>query len=137
MTRTFVKPVITHVDAGRLKLLLAAHYAVPPRPTATWLDRLGALLRHAEVIGAEQVRPDRVTMNSRLRVRDKSTREQMDMRLVFPDDANETPREQCCVSILSPMGLSLLGRREGDDIHGRLSIEKILYQPEAAGDDDV
>jgi regulator of nucleoside diphosphate kinase len=45
------------------------------------------------------------------------------------------------VSVFSPVGTAILGFREGDRIHwpgtdGHISIEieKVLYQPEAAGD---
>jgi regulator of nucleoside diphosphate kinase len=35
---------------------------------------------------------------------------------------------------LSPLGLSILGRRTGDIVDGRVRIDELLYQPEAAGD---
>jgi regulator of nucleoside diphosphate kinase len=132
------KPTITHFDAGRLRLLMTAGMAERCR-TATWLNRLDHLLKQAQIVPAEEIRPDTVTMNSRIRLRDKSDCQTMDLTLVFPNGASAIggEDEQYRVSILSPMGLSVLGRRVGHEIHGRLAIEQIMYQPEAAGEYDL
>ena len=48
------------------------------------------------------------------------------------------------VSILAPIGTAIIGYRVGDAVEWevpagirRLKVEKILYQPEAAGDYDL
>jgi regulator of nucleoside diphosphate kinase len=58
--------------------------------------------------------------------------------VVFPSEADS---EQGKISILAPVGTALLGYRVGDTVEWklpgglrRLKIERILYQPEAAGD---
>ena len=62
----------------------------------------------------------------------------MEVTLVFPADADIDAGK---LSVLSPVGTALLGYAEGDTVEWevpagkrRIRIEKILYQPEAAGD---
>jgi len=57
---------------------------------------------------------------------------------VYPDEADFTVGK---VSILAPLGSALLGARAGSviKVHAptgvrRMKVERILYQPEAAGD---
>ncbi|ANN68492.1 GreA/GreB family elongation factor [Bordetella bronchialis] len=84
------------------------------------------------------VPPDLVTMRTRLLLRDAAGAEQT-LTLVYPAEADVA---QGCISVLSPLGLSLLGCREGQTVQwqGRDrvmhagTVAKILYQPEAAGD---
>jgi regulator of nucleoside diphosphate kinase len=59
-------------------------------------------------------------------------------KLTFPVDTEKDPES---VSILEPLGTALLGCREGDivefveeDEKHFLRVEKLLYQPESAGD---
>ena len=62
----------------------------------------------------------------------------MTCSLVFPTEAlNDADLDKLNVSILTPIGLSLLGRRVGDTVEGRVKIQELMYQPEAAGDFDV
>jgi regulator of nucleoside diphosphate kinase len=79
-------------------------------------------------------------MNSKAEIRDLNTKETMTYTLVFPLDANI---DEGKISILAPLGTAILGYRVGDEFEWevpsgkrRLRIEKILYQPEAAGDYD-
>ena len=81
---------------------------------------------------------DVVTMNSEVLVRDLDSKKEMTVTLVFPSEAD---LEQGKISILAPVGTALLGYRVGDTIEWkvpgrvrRLRVEKVLYQPEAAGD---
>jgi regulator of nucleoside diphosphate kinase len=77
-------------------------------------------------------------MNSRLRFVDLDDGDFTEVTLVFPAHADIASGK---LSILSPIGTALLGYSEGDKIEWnvpagkrRIQIEKILYQPEAAGD---
>ena len=58
--------------------------------------------------------------------------------LVYPDEADINEGK---LSVLAPLGTALLGMRVGDIVEfeapagtRRLKIERVLYQPEAAGD---
>jgi regulator of nucleoside diphosphate kinase len=60
------------------------------------------------------------------------------LTLVFPSDADV---EQDKTSVLAPLGTAVLGYRLGDTFEWRmpgrvrrLKLERVLYQPEAAGD---
>lgn len=127
------EPQVTDLDCKRLLILLALAKATQPESAALQV-RLQQLLESAEVVPAEVVPADVVTMNSEVQVWDEDTARQMNMALVFPVDAQGSNRNRVKLSILSQVGMSLLGRRIGDVVDGTLRIDKLLYQPEAAGD---
>jgi regulator of nucleoside diphosphate kinase len=63
----------------------------------------------------------------------------MELRLVYPQNANFS---KGLISVLSPLGCALLGYRAGDVVtfkapkgEQRVQIEKVIYQPEANGED--
>jgi len=77
-------------------------------------------------------------MNSKVRLKDLDSGEEVIYSLVFPNDANVAENK---ISVLAPVGTALIGYRVGDPIEWkvprglkRLKIEEILYQPERAGD---
>lgn len=125
---------VTVKDMDRLGRLVLA--AISEAPDLEPLRALDGELDRAQAVRPEEVPPDVVTMNSKLRITDLATGQQRLVTLVYPDQANDEER----VSILSPLGTALLGYRVGDEIRwempaGRLHlrIEELLYQPEAAG----
>ncbi len=102
------------------------------------LQSLQAELQSAEVMESTAIPKTVVTMNSKLRFMDMDDQSETEVRLVFPSDADMA---EGLLSVLSPIGTALLGYHEGDLIEWavpagtrRIRIEKILYQPEAAGD---
>ena len=127
--------VITEFDEKRLKtLVLTAGNS--KNQINRWLKRLDLILQRAEVVPPKKIQSNRVTMNSKFRLKDEIGNEEMELTLVFPISTakEDTPDfEEFNVSILSPMGLSVFGRRTGDVIQGRVNISEILYQPEAEG----
>ncbi|MGE5056169.1 MAG: GreA/GreB family elongation factor [Acidobacteriota bacterium] len=73
-------------------------------------------------------------MNSRFRVLDLGTGKKQVYTLVYPDQAAASSGS---ISVLAPLGIALLGRRQGDtidvDVPGRirqLRIERVLYPPD-------
>ncbi len=125
---------VTLFDARQLAaLILSAGYTENgPSP---WLERLGRLLKQARLVWPGRISPDTITMNSTVAMQDKQSTEKMNLTLVFPAamNKNQPPNsDEVKVSILTPLGLSVLGRRVGECIGGRLFIEKMLYQPEAS-----
>lgn len=132
---------VTQHDMERLRALIASIHGVRgagadarDRP---YLVMLSAELDQAVVVGHDEVPPDVVTMNSRVRLRDG--RRTWIMTLVFPEDANP---EEGAISVLAPLGAALLGCRVGQTVRFRVpggaertcEILSVLYQPEAAGD---
>ena len=80
-------------------------------------------------------------MNSLVRVRDLETEEVEAYTLVYPTFADISRN---FLSILTPVGVALLGHRQGETVDGvsllgptRLRVEQVEFQPESAGQYDV
>jgi regulator of nucleoside diphosphate kinase len=127
--------VITGPDFDRLR-----HLVESPRYRVTHaalLQALRAELDRCQVVEPGNVPDGVVTMHTRLVVRDSKTKDEETFTLVFPEDADI---DEGKLSVLAPLGTALLGTRVGQvvefDAPGgkrRLRVEKVLYQPEAAG----
>jgi len=119
---------LTKLDHGRLFKLNGGH---PPEPLTDVLDS-------AELIDSAQVRPDVVTLYSQVLVTQEDGK-QRKLTLCYPDDAEPGAG---FISVLSPVGLALLGRRVGAQVgwtmpSGKqrlLRIDAVLFQPESSGD---
>ena len=134
------KIYITEFDKSRLEELIevAEEFGGHDRND---LESLAGELEKAEVVPPKDVPPDVVTMNSKVVLRDLTTDEKTTYILVFPRDANI---DEGAISILAPVGTAILGYAKGDIVEWpvpsgirRISIEEILYQPEAAGNFDL
>jgi regulator of nucleoside diphosphate kinase len=136
MTLLLETPVmIRDADHVRLREWLAH---LPPRQRTPYLDALRRKLSEADVIERTAVPRDLVTMNSLVGLRDLTTDEKLTCILVYPDEANVVQRK---VSVAVPLGTEMLGRQVGTTLHCPVStgvrpirIERVYYQPEAAGD---
>lgn len=98
------------------------------------VDALRTLLRRSEDLPGEDVPGDMITMDSRFIVSHADTGEHRTYALVYPEQ--EAPWLGR-VSVVSPMGLALLGAREGEDICWLsatvpevVRVERVLYQPQ-------
>lgn len=130
---------ITRFDLERLNKLMAEKRA--EGGNSAYLKDLEEELTRASIVESDEVPGDVITMNSRVRLKDMDTGEEMTLSLVFPQDADI---DQGRISILAPVGTGMLGYRVGDVLEWqvpaglrRLEILEILYQPEAAGDFDL
>jgi regulator of nucleoside diphosphate kinase len=131
--------VVTELDQNRLRNLLEDVKRWNARDR-THVDHLEAELNRADVVRPADVPCDVVTLNSEIAVRDMDSNEEMTFVLVFPSDADVNRQR---ISILAPIGTAVLGSRIGDTIDWkvpgrtrRLKIERVLFQPEAAGQFD-
>lgn len=128
---------VTENDVKRLQTLLevakqSQYYG------SDELQKLGAELNRALVVASKDVPRDVITMNSKVRLLDLETKEEMTYTLVFPDEADFAEGK---ISVLAPIGTAMLGYRAGDTFSWqvpagirRIKILAILYQPEASGD---
>lgn len=130
---------ITELDMERLKKRLLESDAVPERDKGT-LAELEQELMNAEVVPAQEIPHDVITMNSSVLLKDLDTEKELAYTLVFPADADAGQNR---ISVLAPIGTAMIGYRVGDVITWavpagprRLRVEKVVYQPEAAGDYD-
>jgi regulator of nucleoside diphosphate kinase len=128
---------ITAFDKERLNELIAVAREFGDKDRQ-YLNDLTAELTRAKVVDSREIPPSVVTMNSKVILCDVDTGERMTYSLVFPRDADIGSG---AISILAPVGTAILGYGEGNTIEWsvpsgkrRIKIEKILYQPEAAGD---
>jgi regulator of nucleoside diphosphate kinase len=131
--------VVTEFDQSRLRSLLKGTRQWSARDRIH-VDRLESELDRAHVVAPVDVPPDVVTMNSEIVVRDMDSNEELTFAVVFPSDADVNRQK---ISILAPIGTAVLGYRAGDMIEWnvpgrrrRLRIERVVFQPEAAGQFD-
>jgi len=128
---------ITDNDMRRLRelIIVAREFG---KEDEMYLQELENELNRGKVVKPQDIPPNVITMNSEVYLRDLNTKEEITYRLVFPYRADASKGR---VSILAPIGTALLGYSVGDTIEwkvpagiAKLKVEKILYQPEAAGD---
>ena len=121
--------VLTELDHVRLRKLQGAggHPA------------LEALLDIAELMRSREVPADIVTMHSKITLVDTRTGQRDQMTLCYPPEADPA---KGFLSVLSPVGMSLIGLRLGAVAHWNTPggearsarVEEILFQPEASGE---
>lgn len=126
--------VITEEDYRRLEWLIDTSRRIY-RPNADRLEGLERELEQAVLVKSDEVPPDVVTMNSRVRVRDLENGRELAYRIVFPSEANMADNR---ISVLAPMGTALLGLRAGATVEWmapsgmrRFRVLEVEYQPEA------
>ncbi len=124
---------VTQTDCLRLRSLISVYDEEWKDKT---VDELREEIGRAKIVSAEHIESDVVTMRSRVKL--LLDGEKHEVSLVYPDEADMTLKK---LSVLSPVGTAILGYSEGHKINWRvpkgeanIRIEKILYQPESAGD---
>ena len=102
------------------------------------LNQLEKELMHANLTSSTDIPPDIITMNSKVRILDVETDEEMVFTLVFPTEAD---LKQEKLSVLAPIGTAILGFKTGDVINWnvpdgirKIKVIEVIYQPEASGD---
>jgi regulator of nucleoside diphosphate kinase len=127
---------VTAADRQRL------HSLIDTWPDIRDLEAAEALadeLARAEIVPAETIAGNVVTMNSRVVFQDQETAERREVWLVYPQDSDV---DRGRISVLAPIGSALLGLAVGETIEWplpsgqvkRLRVVEVVYQPEQAGD---
>lgn len=126
---------ITENDYQRLMGLV--QFSTIKTTEQTVVDRLVKNLNEAKMLKQEDIADNVVTMNSRVILKDLTSKREAEITITYPQDAE--PRERR-VSILSEIGLALLGRKENEMVSWRIpkgigsfEITKVTYQPESVG----
>jgi len=120
---------LTELDFTRLKKLTAAGA----------LPQLDDLLDEAEVVPAQAIPADVVTMYAQFIIRDLKMQRRQVLVLCYPADAEPA---KGYISVLSPAAMGLIGLPVGavarwigpDGEESVAQIEEVLFQPEATGD---
>jgi regulator of nucleoside diphosphate kinase len=121
--------LLTEIDFARLNNLSGTQF--PPELVDT-LDSL-------DLVPSREIPPDVVTMYSQVIVEDLASGKRQRLTLCYPADAEP---HLGFISVLSPVGASLLGQRVGATARWRTpngdecaaEIAALLFQPEASGD---
>ena len=106
---------LSRADLERLRAIL------DPRK-ASFQDREHLLdlqqeIDEARIVDTDDMDADVVTMQSEVRVRDRTTGVSRDYRLVSPANADLAAGR---LSVLAPLGTALLGYREGDEVEWQM-----------------
>lgn len=96
-------------------------------------------LNSADLVVSRDIASDIVTMNSQVEIVYDGSASRQKFTLCYPADADAG---QGLISVLSPVGAALLGRRVGDTVvwqmpqgeARRATVMAVLFQPEASGD---
>ncbi|MBZ5664087.1 MAG: GreA/GreB family elongation factor [Acidobacteriia bacterium] len=127
--------IVTDTDMDRLSHLVRALKHSLFRDQLQ-LESLEQTLESAEVTSSERIPRDVIRMNSSIRVLDLDTRKKELYTLVFPDSADISTGR---ISVLAPVGIAFLGRRQGDVIEAKvpggdrtLRVERVSQRPQTA-----
>ena len=126
--------IMSSRDTRRLEALVASP-VFAAMPTGALLEQE---IARADVREPADIPGDVVTMNSSVVCVDEASGAEHTVRLVYPDVADASRHY---VSVLAPLGAALIGLAAGQVIDwpmpggrtARLRVERVLYQPEAAG----
>lgn len=127
---------LTELDHIRLQNLI---HRFPVDMSPGTAESLGAVIDNADLVRPEEVPADTVTMYSQILIANSATGAQSKLTLCYPHDAEPV---KGFISILSPIGISLIGLRVGalarwhgpDGNSASAQLLSILFQPEASGD---
>ena len=128
---------LTELDHVRLaRLIRGVEQDSMPQPTGSVIDRI---LDSADLISSRKVSADIVTMYSQVELADLATGKKYRLTVCYPSDAEPAFG---FVSVLSPVGSSLIGRRVGSIARwrtpggdeGAAEVLALLFQPESSGD---
>jgi len=127
--------VLTELDHVRLATLSSRGL----RARLPGSSCIAAVLDDARVVPSRKVDSDVVTMYSQVLLRFVDDGIKRKLTLCYPEDAEP---QFGFVSVLSPIGLSLLGQQVGATVRWespdgsvrRAEVDAILFQPEASGD---
>jgi len=130
-------PIITELDAARIRELAARHGAAAG--AAALGELVDMVTSEADIVPGTRIAADVVTVNSKVSFRDELSGTVHTVTLVYPEDFSISDRR---ISLLSPVGRALLGRRVGQTIPvdmpdggtRDIRIVELHYQPEASGE---
>jgi regulator of nucleoside diphosphate kinase len=108
--------IVTDADMDRLTRLVRALKCSLFRDPQQ-VELLDQTLEKADVRPPSRVPRDVIRMNSRVRVLDLDVRQKELYTLVFPEEANIS---RGLISVLAPIGIALVGHRQGDVVEARV-----------------
>jgi len=130
------QPTVTELDAARIREFAGPLHGFGRMPAVG--DLLEWVATETDVVPSDRIAPDVVTMGSTVSFMEVGTRAVCRVSVVHPVDVSIEERR---ISVLSPVGRALFGRRVGefttvempDGGEREIEIRTMHYQPEAAG----
>lgn len=124
--------VFTRTDFSRLTNLINHEKEIYERRQDN-LQKMLEELNEAIIVTPEKIGNNVVTINSIVTFTDLITNMNIQLKIVYPKNANTNKKH---VSILSPIGTALLGCKKGDTVDWNIAgskkkyfINEIIYQP--------
>lgn len=129
---------LTEQDLNRLRHLIV-DLTRTARGAQAGIEALEEILDLGRIVPVEEIPHDVVTMNSEVVFEEIDSGDQRTVTLAYPDQADPADGR---VSVLSPVGIALLGLAVGAETEltlprgrtARIRIRGIRYQPEASGE---
>jgi regulator of nucleoside diphosphate kinase len=107
-------PILTNSDHHTIKALLEeAHRASVSKD----LDLLMGELSKAQVVADDEIESDIIRLGSKVEVEDVAANKKMKFQITLPKDADFKQQK---ISVLSPIGIALIGFRKGMTIEWTL-----------------
>ncbi len=102
-----MKPIISNTDYKTIHSLI---HDMPPSQRTKEVGQLQGELNAAQRVADDKIGEDIIRLNSYFEVLDQSSGKTLQLHLVMPKLANLAQQK---ISILSPLGVALIGFREG------------------------
>ncbi len=118
---------VTVIDMDRVGCLVLA--AIIDAPDLEPMRALVPEFDRAQAVRPEEVQPDVIAMNSKLRMTDLQSGKQRIVTLIYAEQANDDAR----VSIVSALGSALLWYRLGDEIRWGTPTRQLALAGEPGG----
>ncbi|HRN94222.1 MAG TPA: GreA/GreB family elongation factor [Chitinophagales bacterium] len=102
-----MKPIITRTDYDTLRNTIMF---LPPMQKTKEVQLLFEELQSGDLISDSEIKPDVIRLNSYFEVEDEKTKKVLGYTITLPNDANLKEKK---ISVLSPLGIALIGFSEG------------------------
>lgn len=114
-------PILKKSDYETVKSLIENFH---PSQRTKEIGTLQAELRRAEIVDDDRISPNIIQLGSYFEVRELSTKHQLCFTLTLPAQSNLQEKR---VSILSPLGVALIGFQEGKKFEWQLPAGKRTF----------
>jgi transcription elongation factor GreA len=89
------------------------------------ISKLEATLSRAKIIEARDLPNDKVYILSKVKLKDLKTQEQCEYLLVSPEESDYDMNK---ISVASPIGKALLGKKKGDSVEITVPVGLLKYE---------
>jgi len=131
------KIILNRLDYSRIKQCISDAKQFKSI-NASEAENLLKELNSAKIVEPQEIPDNVVTMNSIVKISFPNTTKQIEFQIVYPDKADLKNNK---ISIFSPIATALIGYKVADQIEWlvpagptKITIDEILFQPEASGD---